>query len=510
MRSSADWIISLSIAILALCPLARADEPNGKLVIGSKAFPESAIVAEIVKQLAGNEGISVTHRAGVGPTQVVYKALLAGEIDLYPEYTGTIAKEILQDDTLRDDEAIRAALAQKGVIMSPGLGFTNPYAIGMREQRAEELGITKISDLRSHPDLAFAFSTEFTQRSDGWPSLRTVYDLPQTKINLMEHGLAYRAVQGGEVDATDVYLTDASIRRYKFRVLEDDLKHFPPYHGVLLYRADLVERVPQIEKLVSGIAGQISTEDIQKLNEAVQVDRRTPAAAAAQFLTEQWNIASSTKEEKLTGRLLRYTLQHLWLVVTSLLAGIAVAVPLGVLAAKRKKLEHVILSTAEVIQTIPGLALLVLLMPMVRSVGLRGTGPAPVIVALFLYSLLPIIRNTFTGMRDIPHTLRESAQVLGLTPWAALWQIELPMASRMILAGIKTTAVMTVGYATLGGLIGAGGYGQLISAGLAQDDVRLMMEGAIPAAILALVVKSLFEVAERFVVPQGLRIQSQG
>lgn len=200
--------------------------------------------------------------------------------------------------------------------------------------------------------------------------------------------------------------------------------------------------------------------------------------------------------------------QHLFLVLTALTTGILIAVPLGVLAAKRKRLEHVILSTAEILQTIPGLALLVLLIPVVRNVGLRGTGPAPVIIALFLYSLLPIIRNTFTGLRDIPHSLRESAAVLGLSPWATLWQIELPMASRMILAGIKTTAVMTVGFATLGGLIGAGGFGQPISAGLAKNNLGLMMEGAIPAAALALLVKLAFEIAERFVVPKGLRVQA--
>jgi osmoprotectant transport system permease protein len=206
--------------------------------------------------------------------------------------------------------------------------------------------------------------------------------------------------------------------------------------------------------------------------------------------------------------MLRLAGEHLFLAMTALLAGIAVAVPLGVVAAKRRRLEHVILSTAEIIQTIPGLALLVLLMPPVRELGLRGTGPAPVIIALFLYSLLPIIRNTFTGIRDIPLTLRESAAVLGLSPSATLWQVELPLASRTILAGIKTTAVMSVGYATLGGLIGAGGFGQPITEGLAADDARLMMEGAVPAAILALLVKLLFELVERWIVPKGLRVAS--
>jgi osmoprotectant transport system permease protein len=262
--------------------------------------------------------------------------------------------------------------------------------------------------------------------------------------------------------------------------------------------------------VLNDLSGAISTEQMQPLNALVQIDRQRPAAPASSLLAKQFNLPPLVQSESFIGRMLRLAGEHLFLAMTALIAGILVAVPLGVVAAKRKRLEHVILSSAEIIQTIPGLAMLVILMPPVREIGLRGTGPAPVIIALFLYSLLPIIRNTFTGMRDIPTTLRESAAVLGLTPAAILWQIELPLASRMILAGIKTTAVMSVGYATLGGLIGAGGFGQPITEGLAADDVRLMMEGAIPAALLALLVKVLFEVVERFVVPRGLRVASAG
>lgn len=490
------------LVVVIVCALG-CERPS--MVVGSKAFAESSILAEAVTQYALHEQISVEHRRG-GPTPVMWKALLAGEIDLYPEYTGTITKEILDDVKIEDSAELRAALAERGVVMSPPLGFTNPYAIGMRAAKAEELGIRTLSDLQQHPTLKFAFSTEFLRRSDGWPGLQQCYRLPQQKVAVMEHGLAYKSVSGGEADATDVYLTDASIQRYDLRVLEDDLHYFPPYEGVLLYRSDLTERVPGVQKIVDQLAGAISTSEMQALNALVQIDRQRPSAAAAELLANEFELPPLVQSESFIGRLLRLSGEHLFLALTALIAGILVAVPLGVLAAKRKRLEHLILSTAEVLQTIPGLAMLVLLMPMVREIGLRGTGPAPVIIALFLYSLLPIIRNTFTGMRDIPHTLRESAEVLGLTPWAILWQVELPMASRMILAGIKTTAVMTVGFATLGGLIGAGGFGQPISEGLGLDDVWLMMEGAIPAAVLAIGVKFLFEIAERYVVPKGLRL----
>ena len=133
----------------------------------------------------------------------------------------------------------------------------------------------------------------------------------------------------------------------------------------------------------------------------------------------------------------------------------------------------------------------------------------PQLSALFLYSLLPIVRNTYTGLRDIPPPVRESAEALGLPPGARLRLVELPMASREILAGIKTSAVINVGTATLGALIGAGGYGQPILTGIRLDDVGLILQGAIPAALLALLVQGVFDLAELVVVPKGLRLKSE-
>ena len=153
----------------------------------------------------------------------------------------------------------------------------------------------------------------------------------------------------------------------------------------------------------------------------------------------------------------------------SLAAAILVAIPLGIVAARRPRLGPIILAAAGVIQTIPSLALLVFMIPWL------GIGAKPALVALFLYSLLPIIRNTATGLRDIPASLRESAEALGLPPAARLFRIELPMASRAILAGIKTAAVINVGTATIGALIGAGGFGQPILTGIRRDDVAMIL-----------------------------------
>ena len=156
-----------------------------------------------------------------------------------------------------------------------------------------------------------------------------------------------------------------------------------------------------------------------------------------------------------------------------------------------------------IIQTLPSLALLVFMIP------LLGLGSPPAVAALFLYSLLPIVRNTYTGLHDIPNSVRESADALGLTAAARLRLVELPMSARAILAGIKTSAVINVGTATIGAIIGAGGYGQPILTGLELRNTSLILQGAVPAALLALLVQGLFELAERWLVPKGLRLKPQ-
>jgi osmoprotectant transport system permease protein len=212
----------------------------------------------------------------------------------------------------------------------------------------------------------------------------------------------------------------------------------------------------------------------------------------------------TVRSEGIADRLVRATGQHLALVGVSLTAAILIAVPLGVLGARRRKVGEAILAATGVVQTIPSLALLVFLIP------LLGIGPRPAIAALFLYSLLPIVRNTYAGLHDIPLHIRESAEALGLPGFARLRLIELPLAARAILAGIKTAAVINVGTATLGGFIGAGGYGEVIFTGLYKDDRGLILQGAIPTAVLALLVQGLFELAERYLVPKGLRLQPAG
>jgi osmoprotectant transport system permease protein len=487
--------LALAVVLLAITWPAHAVE----VTVGSKTFTESVVLGEIAGGLARQAGANVQHRRALGGTRVLFEALRRGDIDVYPEYTGTIAAELLAGRSISSDAEMRTALAELGIAMSRPLGFNNTYGVAVTAAAAERLKLRTISDLARHPALRFGFSNEFMDRRDGWTSLRDRYRLPQKDVRGLDHDLAYRGLESGGIDAIDVYTTDAEIGYYRLAVLEDDLRHFADYHAVLLMRADLVRRAPKVADALGHLAGALDERSMIALNGEVKLQRVPETAAASGFLARPFGIAAETGEASWSERLLRHTLDHLALVAVSLAAAIAVAVPLGVVAARGARVGHAILAVAGVIQTIPSLALLVFMIP------LLGIGGPPAMVALFLYSLLPIIRNTHAGLHDIAPPLRESAEALGLSPRAQLHLVELPLAARSILAGIKTSAIINVGTATLGALIGAGGYGQPILTGIRLDDTRLILEGAIPAAALALLVQGVFEVAERIVVPRGLR-----
>jgi osmoprotectant transport system permease protein len=488
--------------VIALAFLAIAADQGGPTVrVGSKTFTESVILGEIAQELIRDAGVPSLHRRELGGTQVLFHALEADEIDVYPEYTGTISGEILAGKGIRDESSLRAALAERGVGMSRSLGFNDTYAIGMVETVAARLGIKSISDLKHHPDLKLGFSNEFMDRSDGWPGLRDRYGLPQRDVRGLDHDLAYRALSSGEIQATELYSTDAEIKHHNLRVLRDDLNYFPSYECVWLYRSDLASRSPAAYEALRRLEGQITAPEMAAMNAQAKLDRISEDRVAAGFLAARFGIAAQVAAESFFRRLMRRLGEHLALVAISLLAAIAVAIPLGVIASRSQQIGPVILTAVGVIQTIPSLALLVFMIPWL------GIGAKPALAALFLYSLLPIVRNTASGLRDIPLSLRESAEALGLPQTARLFSVELPMASRSILTGIKTAAVINVGTATIGALIGAGGFGQPILTGVRRDDVAMiLLEGAIPAALLALAVQGAFDVAERFVVPKGLRL----
>jgi Periplasmic glycine betaine/choline-binding (lipo)protein of an ABC-type transport system (osmoprotectant binding protein) len=472
-----------------------------EIKIGSKKFTESVILGEIVTHLVKSTGEHPIYMRELGGTRVLWNALIKGEIDIYPEYTGTISEEILAGEGVHSKEDIRQALIKYGIKMTKALGFNNTYAIGMKEEVAERLKIRKISDLRQHPSLKFGFGNEFMARGDGWPILRKNYNLPQQDVRGLDHDLAYRGLEKGTIHAIDIYSTDAKIQYYDLCILEDDLGHFPAYNSVILYRSDLEKRAPHVVTVLKKLESKITESEMINMNSRANLEMVPEGQIASDFLSGSLSLETESYEETVVDRLLRHTGEHLFLVAISLSAAIIISIPLGILSAKMPGLGQVILGIVGVIQTIPSLALLVFMIP------LLGIGGPPAIMALFLYSLLPIVRNTYTGLHDIRPQIRESAEALGLPLGARLRLVELPMVSRSILAGIKTSAVINVGTATLGALIGAGGYGQLILTGIRLDNTSLILQGAVPAAVLALIAQGCFEAIERFFVPKGLRLK---
>src|SRR5438874_4479155 len=223
------------VGLIGLLTRAANAEP---ILIGSKKFTESYVLAEIAKRSFENAGLTTEHRQGMGGTIILWQALKNDQIAIYPEYTGTIAEEILKTPTASVGE-MREELAKFGVGMTGELGFNNTYALVMRRTAAEQKSIRTIGDLRNHPELKFGLTHEFLDRRDGWQPLRARYALPQQNVIGIEHALGYSALASGSIDVKDAYSTDAKIGEYDLVTLEDDLQFFPRYDAVFLYRLAL-------------------------------------------------------------------------------------------------------------------------------------------------------------------------------------------------------------------------------------------------------------------------------
>ncbi|MDJ0625335.1 MAG: glycine betaine ABC transporter substrate-binding protein [Candidatus Caenarcaniphilales bacterium] len=460
-----------------------------KIVVGSKTFVESYVLGEIAKEQLERGGVSTQHKKGMGGTLIMWQAIINGSIDAYPEYTGTINEIILRQKDLSIEE-IRSKLSEFGLGVTDDIGFDNTYAFAMREELADKLSITKISDLKKHPDLKVAFTHEFLKRTDGWEPLSRRYNLNLKNVKGLEHNLAYKAISTGKIDLMDAFSTDFKIESLNLRTLEDDLKFFPEYKAVYIYRKDIS---PKAINLLKELEKTIDSEKMIELN-AVADNTKSYTQAAAKYFGE-----SEVKSNDLLINEFKWIREHLSMVFISMLIAILLGIPLGVFCSKPGLLSELILGITGIIQTIPSLALLAMLVPVL------GISLKTAIAALFFYSLLPIVKNTSSGLKGISQGLRDSAEVLGLSKWSQLTKIYIPLSSRTILAGIRTSAIINIGTATLAALIGAGGLGEPIVSGLYLNDNNLILQGAIPAALLAIVAQWLFNIAEQFLIPRGLK-----
>jgi len=506
----------LSLSATGPRAVAAADLPAPTVVVGAKNFTEGTILAELMAQVLETAAAAhVERRFNLAGTQVAFDALRAGSIDVYAEYTGTGLRDILGDTVPVRDAAeafgrVSREFAQRyDLLWLAPFGFNNTYVLMMRRDAAQASGIATISELASHP-LRYGMSHEFLERQDGMGALRAVYHLSVGSLVGMEHDLAYRALAERAIDVSDGYSTDAKIVTQNLTVLRDDRHFFPPYEGAPLVRRDLLARVPGAAEALALLAGRIDDDVMRRLNYAVEGENRQPAEVASTFLAQlgmtQHGIGAPARARSLPALLwqrrgitLDLTGWHLVMTGTAEALACLVAIPLGIAASRRPRLAGVAMGAAGVMQTIPSMALLAFMLP------LFGIGAKTAIAALFLYGVLPILRNTVTGIRGVDAGLAEVGLGLGMTPGQLLRQVELPLAAPVILAGVRTSTVINIGTATLAAFIGAGGLGDPIVTGLTVTDVNLVLSGALPAALLALAADGLLALVERWATPRGIR-----
>ena len=521
------WVRSTGLAILwfglaqTLCPVATWAQRT-PIIVASKPFGESFLLAEMFAQLLESRGIAVERRFGLGATEIAFQALRTEAIDVYPEYTGTGLVALLDqnpegsaDDVFRT--VSRVFRERWGIHWLPPLGFENTYAIAVRRESADVDGLRTLSDLARVSDRYIGgFSPDFIGRSDGLPGLQAAYGLRLQAQRSLLQAVKYEALDRGEVDVVDGYSTDGRIDRYDFVVLEDDLDFFPPYQASPLVGRRLWESRPEAVRALSELAGMLDGESMRALNRRVEVEGEEFETVARDVLTEMGLVAGPAirivrDAEGRAGSLGAYllarraeildlTVRHVLLVMVSLLGATLVAIPLGLLLERAPRGAEAVIRAIGLFQTIPSIALLAFMIP------LLGIGVVPALVALFLYSLFPILRNTYTGICDADPAAVDSARSLGMTEGQILKFIRFPLAIPVIMAGVRTAAVITVGTATLAAFIGAGGLGDPIVAGLALSDSRMILSGAIPAAVLAFLVDGALGILQRIVTPTGLEI----
>ena len=490
-------ISTLFLWLIVICPFSLLAQSKQVIRVGAKHFNEGYILGEMIAIVLEDAGFEVTRKFNLGGTAVTFEALRTNAIDVYPEYSGTIAYEILN---LKDNQTIDQVNAlvkdRYNLEVSAPYGFNNTYALVMTNDKAKRLKIDRISDLQKHPDLALGLSYEFLKRQDGWEALASFYRLPHNALGL-EHGLAYRAVLQGEIDMTDAYSTDGEVKRYNLKVLKDDRRFFPAYQAISFYRASLP---PEAKTAIAKLASSLSEEEMQSLNSLALFEEKSHFEIAREFLISK-KIIKNIGTERLSEwkEVLDQTVVHLKLTLLALVAAVLVAFPLGVLLYKYPVFSKGVLYFTGILQTIPSIALLALMIP------IFGIGIVPALVALFLYALLPILRNTVIGLVTVDPELKKVASAIGINDRRRLLIIEVPLAMPTIITGIRTAAVINVGTATLAAFIGAGGLGEFIVTGLALNNTSLILKGAIPAALLAIIMELGFEGLAALLIPKHLR-----
>ena len=515
--STAAWLLRRLLLAGVCCAALTSTVSAADVVrIGSKNFTEQEILGELIAQrIEQCTDLRVERKFGLGGTGVCHGALVAGELDIYVEYTGTALLNVLKADPLSDRDDVFRIVAKAyrerfELEWLPPMGFNNTYAVTVRAAHADTQGWQAISDLADVAgQLSAGFTAEFMERPDGYPGLRRAYCFDFGRTADLDPGLMYKALADGQVDVICAFATDGRIAAYNLKVLHDDRSFFPPYDAAPVIRQALLNDHPEIRDVLAVLAGTIDDRTMRRLNHTVDQLKQTPASVASDWIDSRgagsryrtaspaevttdgtvsvWAMVAARRAE-----LWQKVLEHFGLTALAMVIAILIGVPTGILIYRHRAAVPLVLSATEVMQTIPSLAMLAFLFAVY---GILGATPA--VTALVLYALLPIVVNTFTGLKELSPEIIEAADGVGMSGGQRLWMVELPLALPIIVAGIRTSTVWTVGIATLSTYIGAGGLGDFISRGLARNDPRLTLLGAVPAAVMAVILSLAIRLVER-------------
>ncbi len=513
-RAKLSLLVALSVARGLLVPLVAQQLPP--VVVASKPFGESFLLAEMFAQLLESRDINVIRKPGLGATEVAFSALRSNAIDVYPEYIGTGLIAILKDSVIKNPAAAFAHVStrfeqQFGARWLPPLGFENTYAIAVRPEVASRFHLRTLSDLaRESARLSAGLTSDFIGRPDGLAGLSKAYGLRFRDVKPLAPALKYQALAQGGVDVIDGYSTDGLLAKYNLVTLEDDQHFFPPYDAAALVSPRIAKERPDVVAALTLLSGRLDVAHMREWNRRIEVDQESIANVAKDALAfTLGTVAVGAPRSGESGtrinvaRIARLTREHLTLVALALIAAAFIGIPLGLALERTPRLSEATLGVFAAIETIPSIALLAFMIP------LFGVGTLPALVALFLYAIYPIARSTYAGVHNADHDAVQSAAALGATPAQQLRWVRLPLAAPVIMSGVRTAAVITVGAATLAAFIGAGGLGEPIVEGLALADSKLVLTGAIPAALLALAVDGVLALVERRVRPAHQRRRTQ-
>lgn len=514
------FLIFISFIAFAKKNMAFANENNKQLIIGSKIFTENILLAEILSLLLEEKyNFKIIRKFNMGGTKLVFDSLKNGHIDIYPEYTGTgytmLLKRSGETNPKKTYLIVKAEFLKKfQMVWSLPLGFENTYILAARKEDPRFQKFRSISQLKGHIDsFHLGVGHEFMERKDGFLNFSKKYQLhfPKDQVVTMNPALMYSALHNKKVDMIMAYSTDGRIKAFNLKTLKDDKSFFPSYEAAYLTRLNVLKTWPEIQAAFSDLENNISEKEIISLNNQVdQLDYGLPQTARNFLIKKKLLFDKTQKLQKASlidyyiskkKYFFKILMEHLVLIFVSLLFALCFSIPIGIWAVRNSKVEQIVFSLVNTLQTVPSIALLGLLIPFL------GIGFVPAVSALFLYSLLPLIRNTFEGIKSVDRSYVEASAGMGLSAWQILIFVQIPLALPVILAGVRVATVIIVGTATLAAFIGAGGLGDPIFRGIATLDSRLIFLGAIPACLLALILDAAVAFIENLVISKGLKLE---